>query len=199
MISISVLRVFLFCLILNAITTSTKGICSEILTGTTIHIVFSDSADVIKKLQEENTRKILSDLFPDYLKIKNYLSQNDSSSAQKSALQLLDKVESNSDSIKKNVPRNWELFMKYAPQAKARISATNSLTEQRFFFGILSNYIIEFVNLYGMKNKTVYVLQCKDKAILGSGKWLTDFIDGKNPFLGPGNENCIEVVETKMH
>lgn len=198
MTSIKVLIIFLFCLTLNTVTTTKKAICSENLAGVTFHPALSDSSDVIKKLQEENTRKILSDLFPDYLQIKNSLSQNDSSSAQKFALLLLDKVENNSDSIKKNTPRNWELFMKYAPQAKSRISASNSLTEQRFFFGILSNYIIEFVNLYGMKNKTVYVLQCKDKAIMGSGKWLTDFIDGKNPFLGPGNENCIEVVETKM-
>ncbi|MBK8552172.1 MAG: DUF3347 domain-containing protein [Ignavibacteria bacterium] len=160
----------------------------------------SDSLNDRSNLQKENTSRILSELFADYLLIKNSLSKNDSSTAQTQALQFLEKVQSRSDTIDKStVPRNWELFMRYAPEARSRIAASSSLTEQRFFFGILSNYIIELVKSYGMKNKTIYILQCSDKSILGAGKWLSDFNDGKNPFLGPGNENCIKVIESKMY
>lgn len=160
----------------------------------------SDSSNDKSNLQKENTSRILSELFADYLLIKNSLSKNDSATAQTQALQFLEKVQSKSDTIDKStVPRNWELFMRYAPEARSRIAASSSLTEQRFFFGILSNYIIDLVKSYGMKNKTIYILQCSDKSILGSGKWLSDFNDGKNPFLGPGNENCIKVIESKMY
>ncbi len=84
--------------------------------------------------------------------------------------------------------------MKYAPEARSLITSSATLAQQRYFFGVLSNYMLEFLNLYGMKNKTVYILQCGR-----NGKWLSDFNDGKNPYLGPGNENCIEVLESKMY
>ncbi len=160
----------------------------------------SDSSYKKSNSQNENAGKILSELFTDYLLIKNSLSVNDSSAAQRQALEFLENVQSKSKDIDKStMPRNWELFMKYAPEAKTRIAASSSLTEQRFFFGILSNYIIELIKSFGMNNKTVYILQCSDKSILGSGKWLSDFNDGKNPYLGPGNENCIKLLESKMY
>lgn len=194
---VSIFSVFIFAAIISD-STAKNRITNANLPD--FQIVKSDSSNDRTNLQKENTSRILSELFADYLLIKNSLSKNDSATAQVQALLFLEKVHSRSDTIDKNaMPGNWELFMKYAPEARSRIAASNSLTEQRFFFGILSNYMIELVKSYGMKNKTIYILQCSDKSIPGSGKWLSDFIDGKNPYLGPGNENCIKVIESKMY
>ncbi|MDQ3020416.1 MAG: DUF3347 domain-containing protein [Bacteroidota bacterium] len=157
----------------------------------------SDSTDA-NNIEKENTRMILSEQFDNYLLIKNSLSDNDSISAQLHASQFLENLVNLSEKIdKSNLSGNWDLFIRYAPEAKSRIASSNTLSEQRFFFGIISNFIIDLVKVYGIENYTVHILHCKDKSILGAGKWLSDANDGRNPFLGPGNEDCIEQIETK--
>ncbi len=191
--STKIISIFLFCIMVILILEVTK------LTYPmkTLHSALSDSTAVKSESEKENIRLILTALFPDYLQIKNSLSKNDSVSAQSQALQLLQKIKSSADKTgKSNIPHDWEVFMKYAPEARSNIESTSLLSEQRYFFGILSKYIIDFVKLYGMKNKTVYIFQCRRT---GGGMWMSDFNDGKNPFLGPGNENCMDMIESKLY
>ncbi len=88
--------------------------------------------------------------------------------------------------------------MKYVPEGREQIKSANLISQQRYLFAVLSSYYIEFVKQFGMKGKAAYILQCNSSSVPGSGNWLSDFIDGKNPYLGPGNESCIEVIEGKM-
>lgn len=193
-------RINLLCLILTLVILQVRHAAANEgskINRTGINNELSDSADVYSP-ENENTRMILSEQFGNYLLIKNSLSDNDSISAQLHASQFLENLLSMSDKIgKSNLSRNWELFLRFAPEAQKRIASSNSLSEQRFFFGIVSNFIIDLIKDNGIENYTIHILQCSDKSILGAGKWLSDVNDGKNPFLGPGNESCIEVIGSK--
>ncbi|MDQ3194493.1 MAG: DUF3347 domain-containing protein [Bacteroidota bacterium] len=148
-------------------------------------------------LAPQKVRIIFNDLFSQYLKIKDALSYSDESGAKRNTLTLLEHMKSKTEAIEIiNKDERWILFLHNYESIRSKVEAANFIAEQRFLFGEISRGIQEFIKYYGLNDKTIYLMNCKNDEKNVNASWLTDSRDKKNPFLGSINDTvCSKVKE----
>lgn len=148
------------------------------------------------RLLPETLRSKINEIFSHYIDIKNELANNDSADVIKHAKELIESAVSAQDDVLKDIDKKWKFSPDKVQKITKQVETTNSLSKQRTMFSQLSEAMIEMVKLYGLDNKTVYLLECK-KTSEGGGRWLSDSKDRSNPYFGKNEntEDCLTVKE----
>lgn len=161
------------------------------------------SAAKIRRISEDSYDKINSNLkkiFSVYLDIKNELTDNDSTDAQKKARDFLTSLEASQREIgDKNLDKKWNFTADKIKKITNQIDSAVTLASQRTLFNKLSESMLDVIKEYGIEGKTVYQLTCSDALAGKGGLWLTDNKDADNPYYGKKSndtksKSCIKIV-----
>jgi len=162
----------------------------------------SDKSDAQKELDKVNDkiRTGLTNIYTDYISIKNELTDSDSTDAQKKAKGLINTiVKSQSDIGEQNIGKKWKLTTDKIKKISDQIDSATTLSSQRSLFGKLSDALLVAIQEYGLEDKIVYQLQCSTALDGKGGMWLTDDKNSDNPYFGTMNENtqtrsCVKIA-----
>lgn len=185
------------------IDTGTKKLAQEIdtmVSSITKKDSLFDNVKVTKvdtsRLLPESLRSNINKIFSHYIDIKNELADNDSVDVKKHAKELIEAAVEAQDEVLKDIDKKWKFSSDKVQKITKQVEATNSLAKQRMMFSQLSDAMIELVKLYGLDNKTIYLLECKNSSE-GGGRWLADSKDRDNPYYGKNDksEDCVAVKE----
>ena len=165
-------------------------------------IILSTDAEVViefdkSKLAPDKVRLVFSELFKQYVSIKDALVYNDSYTAMKNTMKLLDDMKSKTKDIDMlNNDDRWILFLKNYGNIRNKIESAKFISDQRFLFSEITNGIMFFIKQYGLYDKTIYLMQCKVESQTGNSLWFSDSKDRKNPYLGMLNDTtCAKIKE----
>lgn len=159
---------------------------------TEVEIIFDES-----NLAPKNVRMIFNELFKQYILVKNALVYNDSFSAMRNTIKLLDEMKSKSKDLDVlNKDARWILFIKNYDKIRSKVESATFISEQRFLFNEITSGIQNFIKQFGLYNKTIYLMQCSSDSSAGNSFWFSDSRDKKNPYLGLQNDTtCAKVKE----
>lgn len=155
-------------------------------------IVFNE-----KDLAPENVRIVFNDLFKQYLSVKDALVYNDSFSAKRNTLLLIDDLKDKTKDIEiLNKDDRWVFLINNYTKIRNKAESTTFISEQRFLFNEITFGLIKFIKQFGLNNKTIYIMNCNTDTPVGNASWFSDKEDRKNPYLGLMNDTlCAEVKE----
>ncbi|MBK8981467.1 MAG: DUF3347 domain-containing protein [Ignavibacteria bacterium] len=152
----------------------------EIKTNTETEIVFDGSG-----LAPQNVRVKFNEFFKQYLAIKDALVYNDSYSAVRNTIKLLDDMRSKSADIDiLNKDDIWIFFINNYDNIRRKVESAKFITEQRFLFNEITTGLKTFIKQYGLYDKTIYLMQNTSDSTSVNAEWLSDSRDKKNPYLG---------------
>ena len=136
-------------------------------------------------------RMSLNEMFTEYIHLKQALAKSDSVDAIMQTNQLKKSMASIKPGIlDEPMKKNWDALNIKIEECCKGITSTENLEKQRKKFSDITGIITELVKKFGLKNRTVYILNCPE---VKSGLWLSDTKDIGNPYLG-GNK-CAELKE----
>ena len=156
-------------------------------------IIFDNS-----KLGSNYERQLVTDVFVDYMSLKNSLAKGKEGDARITILTIFNVIADYRKVMNANLLQNSKKFSEDMSALKAKVKQSATLDEARINFSLLNKYFIEFVKSYGLYNKTIYLYQCDDNAAYGNGYWLSNSMtDTMNPY---GDQNsgadCYKVKES---
>jgi len=146
----------------------------------------------LKKISvNKQFKKQLNTVFNDYLAIKNALTKDDISAANKGANKALSDVQKVQMKLLKNPEAHtvWMKELKALKTSFANIKSAKDLATQRTEFIKLSSSIITLANVFGV-TKTLYVTHCSMANNNKGADWLSEFKEIKNPFFGSKMLTC---------
>lgn len=174
-------------------TSSTKNTESKIL-DPAVEAVFSkitpSEADNVS-LAPAEFRMSLNEMFTEYIHLKQALAKSDSVDAIMQTNQLKKSMANIKPGIlDESMKKNWDAMNIKIEECCKGITTTENLEKQRKKFSDITGIITELVKKFGLKNRTVYILNCPE---VKSGLWLSDTKDIGNPYLG--GTKCAELKE----
>jgi len=160
--------------------------------GSETVIIFDES-----KIAPQNVRIIFNELFKQYIAVKDALVYNDSYNSVRNTLKLLDDMRSKTKNIDLlNIDDRWVFFMNNFDNIRKKAESAKFISEQRFLFNEITNGLKNFIQQYGLYDKTIYLMKCTAGSQAGNTEWFSDSRDKKNPYLGLLNDTAnIKVVE----
>ena len=163
-----------------------------IKTDSETEIVFDGSG-----LAPQNVRVIFNEFFKQYMAIKDALVYNDSYSAVRNTVKLLDDMRSKSADIDVlNKDDIWIFFISNYENIRRKAESARFISEQRFLFNEITTGLKTFIKQYGLFDKTIYLMQNTSDSASVNAEWLSDKRDKKNPYLGLLNDtNFVKVKE----
>lgn len=155
-------------------------------------IIFDES-----KIAPQNVRIIFNELFRQYIAVKDALVYNDSYNSIRNTLKLLDDMRSKTKNIDLlNKDDRWVFFMNNFDNIRKKAESAKFISEQRFLFNEITNGLKNFIQQYGLYDKTIYLMKCTAGSQAGNTEWFSDSRDKKNPYLGLLNDTAnIKVKE----
>ncbi|HRJ98855.1 MAG TPA: DUF3347 domain-containing protein [Ignavibacteria bacterium] len=136
-------------------------------------------------LAPQNVRVVFNDFFKQYLAIKDALVYNDSYSAVRNTVKLLDDMRSKSADIEiLSKDDIWIFFMSNYDNIRKKAESATFIAEQRFLFNEITSGLKTFIKQYGLFDKTIYLMQNASDSVSVNAEWLSDKRDEKNPYLG---------------
>ncbi|MDZ4713315.1 MAG: hypothetical protein SGI89_13465 [bacterium] len=163
-----------------------------ILTGFTLSAYGQSDTSMFGKIQikdvttyealPDDIRNSLGMSFDTYLRIMEDLGNNDSISSRDNALKVFDQM---STLMKNNVIEdNWRMSDDRMSIYRTLIGNATSLNQQRLLFNELTGIMTKVIDKYGIPGRTIYMLQSDGSLSGGKGKWLTEGINGSDPYSG---------------
>lgn len=147
-------------------------------------------------LAPEEFRIRLNETFMEYTHLKQALAENDSTQAIMQTNQMKKTIGNlKTELLNDKLKQEWDKLNIKIEECCKGITTTENIEKQRKKFTEITAIISELVKNFGLKNKTVYTLNCTDKK---AGSWLVDTKDISNPYLGklkPDEKPCAEVKE----
>jgi hypothetical protein len=147
-------------------------------------------------LAPEEFRLRLNEMFMEYTHLKHALSENDSTQAIMQTNQMKKTVVNlKTGLLNDNLKKEWDKLSIKIDECCKGITTTENIEKQRKKFVEITGILTELVKNFGLKNKTVYTLNCPDKK---AGNWLVDTKDISNPYLGKitnGEKPCVEIKD----
>jgi len=154
-------------------------------------IKIKERLNVSKKFQEQ-----LNVVYNDYINIKDALIKEDFSGSSQNATKLLSTLSKIDMKLLKDEAHNhWMFLVKEIKSSTTHISNSSNIKTQRNYFKQLSLYIINSVQVYGVKEK-VYVEFCPMADNNNGAYWLSKEEQIKNPYFGDAMLTCGEVKQT---
>jgi len=140
----------------------------------------TDSASVKNEVSIKDRQK--SEIFNQYVDLKNALVKSDSANAQKSAAHL---------------QTSLAAYKGCEPTAAVagKIAASNNLVSQRKDFTVLSADLIALLKNAEIEKGTIYVQHCPMANKGDGGDWLSTEKEIKNPYYGKEMLECGRVAE----
>jgi hypothetical protein len=136
-------------------------------------------------------RVSLNDMFTEYIHLKQALANSDSVEAIMQTNQLKKSMANVKPGIlDEPMKKNWDAMNVKIEECCKGITSSENIEKQRKKFSEITGIITELVKKFGLKNRTIYVLNCPD---VKSGMWLSDTKDIGNPYLG--GKKCAELKE----
>jgi hypothetical protein len=133
-------------------------------------------------LAPDNFRSKLNEVFKDYEDVKDALAKNDTSDAIMQSNQLKKSLENVMDEdLMANQKTGWSRSRTNIEKTATEIASARTIADQRKSFATLTNEMLSMIKTYGLKDKTVYHLECPGA---GGGSWLTSSKSTDNPFGG---------------
>ena len=149
-------------------------------------IIFDES-----KIAPQNVRIIFNELFRQYIAVKDALVYNDSYNSIRNTLKLLEDMRSKTKNIDLlNKDDRWVFFMNNFDNIRKKAESAKFISEQRFLFNEITNGLKNFIQQYGLYDKTIYLMKCTAVSQAGNTEWFSDSRDKKNPYLGLLNDTA---------
>lgn len=149
-------------------------------------------------LLDEEVRGKINNIFDEYIDIKEALADNDSTLVQKNAKEMLDVIVIAQNEVGDNVDKKLKFTPGKIDKISKQIESAGSLDQQRAMFKELSSSMTEVIQKYGLSNKTIYQLECKDDASGKGGTWLADTKSSDNPYFGNvKDKDSVECAQVK--
>ncbi|MEO8447419.1 MAG: hypothetical protein ABI528_07985 [bacterium] len=163
-----------------------------ILTGFTISAYGQSDTSMFGKTQmkdittyealTDDIRNSLGVTFDTYLRIKDDLGNNDSISSRDNALKVFDQM---STLMQSNViDDSWRMSEDRMSIYRTLIGNATTLNQQRLLFNELTGVMAKVIDKYGIPGRTIYMLQSEGSLSGGKGKWLTEGVNGSDPYSG---------------
>jgi|SRR3990172_9875627 len=153
----------------------------------------------VSKMTREELRKKINDVYEQYSKIRDELSDDDPEDIKRHTLKLrktlLDIQTETVASGEYN--SDWDNRVYQMESAALKMEMSKDLNEHRALFSDMSTVMENMIKNFGAYDKTLYKLTCTN---IPDKPWLTDSKDLKNPYFGKEEltdnvETCIEITE----
>ncbi|MBK8553249.1 MAG: DUF3347 domain-containing protein [Ignavibacteria bacterium] len=150
------------------------------------------------KLAPEYSRQMVTDVFVDYMLLKNSLAKGNAADARFTTLTMIAVIADYSRSMDPKYLPDSKKFKKDMASLREKVQQSTTLDEARENFSILNDKFIEYIQSYGLYNKTIYLFQCNDNAAYGNGYWLSNSMtDTMNPYEDQNSgADCYKVKES---
>ncbi|HMQ69317.1 MAG TPA: DUF3347 domain-containing protein [Ignavibacteria bacterium] len=157
------------------------------------HITYDNS-----KLASDYEKIHVTDVFVDYMLLKNSLAKENMDDAILTTTTMIDVIADYRQYMSPDYLKDQKKFSKELSELRAKVNPTITLDEARKIFSSLNDHFMEYIKSYGLYNKTIYVLKCDDNKAYGNGYWMTDIKDDKrNPYSGENAiPECYKVKES---
>lgn len=149
-------------------------------------------------IPRKNFRDNLTDIFDEYMDIRDELVSDDSTDVVKQAEEFQQAMKkAQTESASEKLGSSWRLWVSSAEKISGDLKTAGSLESQRKAFSDLSASMETLIKNFGLSDITIYKVSCstvKQK----SNFWLTDAKDSDNPYYGKDKSNeksipCVEV------
>jgi hypothetical protein len=152
----------------------------------------------ISMLAPEYSRQMVTDVFVDYMLLKNTLAKGNAADAKVTALTIFKVIADYRRTMDPKFLQDSKKFSEDMAELKEKVKQSTTLYELRKNFSTLNYRFIDFIKSYGLYDKTIYLYQCNDNPAYGAGYWLSDSkTDKKNPYNDIySNDDCINVKES---
>lgn len=138
-------------------------------------------------------RDQLTHLANQYFAVKNALVESNpltASTAAKEVVKALKNVDMKL--LEGSAHDKWMVLLKAMERGAAGISTNTDVDAQRKDFELLSDHLIEAVQLFGVNSDKVYRAYCPMAFEDKGAYWLSEFEDIKNPYFGASMLRCGE-------
>ncbi|MBX2947481.1 MAG: efflux RND transporter periplasmic adaptor subunit [Cyclobacteriaceae bacterium] len=141
----------------------------------------------------EAFRAQLTQVVEKYYAVKNALVESNPALAATAAKEVLKALKAvNMKLLEGAAHDEWMVLTKPLEQGATGISTKTDVEEQRKDFELLSNYLIEAVELFGLTTEKAYRAYCPMAFEDEGAYWLSEFEDIKNPYFGATMLKCGE-------
>jgi len=132
-----------------------------------------------------------------YFDVKNALVNDLPGDARQAAGKLAGLLgEVGTEQMEPAARRSWMEIYENLSGAARLLAATDEIGEQRRHFNMLSEYILEMTERFGLETDTVYRLYCPMAFDNTGAYWLSESDEVLNPYFGEIMLRCGEVKET---
>lgn len=144
----------------------------------------------------EAFRAQLTQVIEKYYSVKNALVESNPALAATAAKEVLKALRAVDMKLLEGTAHNeWMVLIKPLEQGATGISTKTDVEEQRKNFELLSNHLIEAVELFGLTSEKAYRAYCPMAFEDEGAYWLSEFEDIKNPYFGASMLRCGENKE----
>lgn len=139
----------------------------------------------------------LSKAAKQYLLLKDAFVASDAKAAQQQAAELLKSLQGiEQKQLGNNALDRWKTLYPAINQATSAIGQATDLAVQRQGFSVLSDHLLEAMELFGTDMGVAYKQFCPMVFGNKGGYWLSDSKEIRNPYFGDQMLNCGEVKKT---
>lgn len=141
----------------------------------------------------EAFRNQLTQLTEKYYTVKNALVKSDAqqtATAAKGVLVALKAVDMTL--LNEEAHMEWMTLLTPIKEAATSISTSSDVEGQRKYFNVLSDNLIEAVELFGINSDKAYKAHCPMAFDNAGANWLSEIEDIKNPYFGAAMLTCGE-------
>ncbi|MCK6616321.1 MAG: efflux RND transporter periplasmic adaptor subunit [Cyclobacteriaceae bacterium] len=152
------------------------------------------SSPETKSLEVPDTfRDQLTTVANKYYGVKNALVESNPISAATAAKEVLKALQAvDMKSLEGRAHDEWMALLKPMEQGATGISTKTDVEAQRKDFELLSDHLIEAVELFGLSSEKAYRAYCPMAFDDKGAYWLSEFEDIKNPYFGASMLKCGE-------
>ncbi|MBX2962090.1 MAG: efflux RND transporter periplasmic adaptor subunit [Cyclobacteriaceae bacterium] len=141
----------------------------------------------------EAFRNQLTEVANKYFEVKNALVESNPLTAAEAAKEVLKALNSVDMKVLDGEAHNeWMALLKPMEQGAKGISTKTDVESQRKDFELLSDHLIEAVQLFGISAEKAYRAYCPMAFDDKGAYWLSEFEDIKNPYFGASMLRCGE-------
>ncbi len=141
----------------------------------------------------EEFRQQLTTVVENYYAVKNALVKSDGVTATAAGKDVITTLKLIDMKLLDEVAHaRWMELLPSIRKSAEGIHTKNDIHEQRIHFEILSNHLIEAVELFGLTQSVTYQAYCPMAFGDKGAYWLSEFEDIKNPYFGDAMLTCGE-------
>ncbi len=147
-------------------------------------------------LADETARKELTEVYKEYLGVKDALVKSDAATAKTNASELLNELTFDMSALTAEERAEWEKQMQAMKTAAGDIVATGDIEKQREAFASLSSAMEAATHAIGLQGATVYRQHCPMALNDQGASWLAGEDEVNNPYFGDKMLHCGAVEDT---